>query len=85
MLAHFCLQSVHWLASSTIRKGGCSGKSQNSSPAAGMLHESEDTFLTETLYDSHTERLSKERLQGGKCGNITSCVCLHARLLLTLL
>lgn len=26
-----------------------------------------------------------ERLQGGKCGNITSCVCLYARLLLTLL
>lgn len=30
-------------------------------------------------------KLWEECLRGGKCGNITSCVCLHARLLLTLL
>lgn len=29
-------------------------------------------------------KFSKQCLQGGKCCNITSCVCLHARLLLTL-
>lgn len=52
--------------------------------------KSEDIFLLKwSVIQIHAcvrlgGKLSKERLQEGKCSNITSCVCLHARLLLKL-